>query len=95
MSPTVRVLSLLDAPVVTGPARGLIHLGRALPPSVRLHVAILRGRGAGPIPPLDQLSGGGLTVHELPELGAFDPTLLARVVKLARGLAIDVVQSHS
>jgi glycosyltransferase involved in cell wall biosynthesis len=95
MSPTVRVLSLLDAPVVTGPARGLVHLGRALPPSVRLHVAILRGRGAGPVPRLDELADGRLTVHELPELGAFDPTLLARVVGLARRIGADVVQSHS
>ena len=36
----------LDAPVVTGPARGLLNLARALPPQVRLHVALLRGRRA-------------------------------------------------
>lgn len=91
----LQVLSILDAPVVTGPARGLIHLGRALPPEVRLHVAILRGRGAGPVPRLDELSGGGLTVHELPELGAFDPLLFARVIRLARSIHAGVVQSHS
>jgi glycosyltransferase involved in cell wall biosynthesis len=95
MSAALQVLSFLDAPVVTGPARGLIHLGRQLPPSVRLHVAILRGRGAGPIPRLDDLAGGGLTVHELPELGAFDPTLFARAVLLARRIGAGVVQSHS
>ncbi|MBL8604384.1 MAG: glycosyltransferase [Myxococcales bacterium] len=89
------VLSFLDAPVVTGPARGLIHLGRALPPSVRLHVAILRGRGAGPVPPLDTLSGGALTVHTLDELGPFDPTLFVRAARLARELKARVLQSHS
>ncbi len=92
---TVNVLSILDAPVVTGPARGLVHLGRALPKHVRLHVAMLRGRGAGPVPRLDELSGGGLTVHELPELTAFDPLLFARTVNLARAIGADVVQSHS
>ncbi len=91
----LHVLSILDAPVVTGPARGIIHLGRALPPEVRLHVAILRGRGAGPVPRLDELSGGGVTVHELPELTAFDPLLFARVLKLVRSIRAGVVQSHS
>lgn len=95
MPTPLNVLSILDAPVVTGPARGLIHLGRALPPHVRLHVAILRGRGAGPVPRLDELSGGGVTVHELQELTAFDPTLFARTVALARSLRAAVVQSHS
>jgi len=95
MNRPVQVLSLLDAPVVTGPARGLVQLGRALPPGLRLHVGILRGRGAGPVPRLDVLSGGGVTVHELPELGAFDPTLFARVVWLARAIGADVGQSHS
>ncbi|MFO0601771.1 MAG: glycosyltransferase [Polyangiales bacterium] len=95
MTRPLQVLSLLDAPVVTGPARGLIHLGRALPPSVRLHVAILRGRGAGEVPRLDELSGGGITLHELPELGAFDPTQVARAALLARRIGVDVVQSHS
>ena len=82
MAPRV-VLSFLDAPVVTGPARGLIHLARALPPDVRLHVAILRGRGAGPVPPLDALSDGALTVHEIQERGPYDPTILARAVAIA------------
>lgn len=95
MSAALQVLSFVDAPVVTGPARGLVHLGRQLPASVRLHVAILRGRGAPPAPRLDELAGGGLTVHELPELGSFDPTLLARAVLLARRIGAGVVQSHS
>jgi glycosyltransferase involved in cell wall biosynthesis len=91
----LHVLSILDAPVVTGPARGIIHLGRALPPEVRLHVGILRGKGAPPVPRLDELSGGGVTVHELPESHAFDPSLIARVVYLARSIRAGIVQSHS
>ncbi len=94
MAPTV-VLSFLDAPVVTGPARGLIHLARALPPDVRLHVAILRGKGAGPVPPLDALSDGALTVHEIQERGAFDPTIVAKAVHTAWRIGARVVQSHS
>jgi glycosyltransferase involved in cell wall biosynthesis len=91
----IHVLSFLDAPVVTGPARGLIHLGRALPKNVRLHVAILRGRNGGPVPRLDEMAGGALTVHELREITAFDPTLVARSVFLARSIGASVVQSHS
>jgi glycosyltransferase involved in cell wall biosynthesis len=94
MAPTV-VLSFLDAPVVTGPARGLIHLARALPPEVRLHVAILRGRGAGPVPPLDELSGGALTVHEIQERGAYDPAIVARALGIAWRIGARAVQSHS
>ncbi len=94
MAPTV-VLSFLDAPVVTGPARGLIHLARALPPDVRLHVAILRGRGAGPAPPLDVLSDGALTVHEIQERGAYDPTIVARALSIAWQINARVLQSHS
>lgn len=94
MAPTV-VLSFLDAPVVTGPARGLIHLARALPPDVRLHVAILRGKGAGPVPPLDEISGGALTVHEIQERGAFDPTIVANAVRIAWRVGARAVQSHS
>ncbi|MDB4931261.1 MAG: glycosyl transferase group 1 [Myxococcaceae bacterium] len=94
MASTV-VLSFLDAPVVTGPARGLIHLGRALPPDVRLHVAILRGKGAGPVPRLDELSGGAVTVHEIQERGAYDPGIVARAAAIAWRVDARVVQSHS
>ena len=95
MRPALTVLSILDAPVVTGPARGLIHLARALPPEVRLHVALLRGRGAGPVPALDALSGGAMTVSELPELAAFDPLIFARALRIARAVGAGVIQSHS
>lgn len=95
MRPSLTVLSILDAPVVTGPARGLIHLARALPPEVRLHVALLRGRGAGPVPRLDELSGGALTVSELPELAPFDPLIFARALRIARSVGAGVIQSHS
>jgi len=93
--PPMVVLSFLDAPVVTGPARGLIHLARALPPDVRLHVAILRGRGAGPVPPLDEMSDGALTVHEIQERGPYDPSILGRAVAIAWRTGARVVQSHS
>ncbi len=89
------VLSILDAPVVTGPARGLVHLARALPSDVQLHVALLRGRGAGPVPRLDEISGGALVVHELQERGAFDPGVVAQAVALAWRIGARVVQSHS
>ena len=89
------VLSILDAPVVTGPARGLIHLARALPPDVRLHVAVLRGRDAGEVPPLEELSGGALRVHELRERGSFDPSIVATAAAIAWRIGAGVVQSHS
>lgn len=95
MSRRITALSFLDAPVVTGPARGLINLARALPVGARLHVALLRGRGAPPVPRLDELTEGALTTWELPELGPFDPLLFVRAAKLARAVGADLVQSHS
>ncbi|MEZ4390743.1 MAG: glycosyltransferase [Polyangiales bacterium] len=95
MRPALTVLSILDAPVVTGPARGLIHLSRALPPSVRLHVALLQGRGAGAPPPLAELSGGAMETSVLPELAPFDPLIFVRAAAIARRIGAGVVQSHS
>jgi glycosyltransferase involved in cell wall biosynthesis len=95
LSRPLTVLSLLDAPVVTGPARGLLNLARALPPSVRLHVALLRGRGAPPPPDLAEMSGGAMVTHELPELAAFDPLIFARAAVIARRIGAGVIQSHS
>lgn len=95
MRPSVTILSILDAPVVTGPARGLIHLSRALPPNVRLHVALLQGRGAQAPPRLDELSGGAMEVTVLPELAAFDPLIFLRAAAIARRVGAAVVQSHS
>ncbi len=89
------VLSILDAPVVTGPARGLVYLARALPPEVRLHVALLRGRGAPPPPDLAALSGGALATTTLDELSPFDPLVIARAGALALRLGAQIVQSHS
>lgn len=95
MGTAVQILSILDAPVVTGPARGLIHLARHLPPGVHLNVAILRGRGAGPVPRLDDAARGRMTVFELPERGSFDPWILKRALDIARTVDAAVVQSHS
>lgn len=95
MSPTLHVLSILDAPTVTGPARGLIHLARHLPPEVRLHVAMLRGADAPPPPRLDEFTHGAMTVHEIPEAGPFDPRIFARAIGIARRERIGIIQSHS
>jgi len=91
----VTVLSILDAPVVTGPARGLVYLARALPPGVRLHVALLQGRGAPPPPDLARLSGNTLDTTILPEWNAFDPLVIARAAALALRLGAKIIQSHS
>ena len=91
----VTVLSVLDAPVVTGPARGLVYLARALPPSVRLHVALLRGRGAPAPPDLATLAGGALDTTTIDEWSPYDPLVIARVAALALRLGAKVVQSHS
>lgn len=91
----VTVLSVLDAPVVTGPARGLVYLARALPPSVRLHVALLRGRGAPAPPDLATLAGGALDTTTVEEWSPYDPLVIARVAALALRLGAKVVQSHS
>ncbi len=95
MARVLEVLSILDAPVVTGPARGLIHLARHLPTEVHLNVAILRGRGAGPIPRLDDAARGRMTVFEIQERGPYDPWILKRALEIARSVGAGVVQSHS
>ncbi|MBI5516580.1 MAG: glycosyltransferase [Deltaproteobacteria bacterium] len=92
---TLEVLSILDAPVVTGPARGLIHLGRYLPAGVHLNVALFHAPDRPPLPRLDEMARGRMTLLELPEKGAFDPFILKRALELARRVGVGLVQSHA
>lgn len=95
-SAPLNILSILDAKVITGPARGLLHLARHLPDTMHLHVALLRPRGTGPLPPLaEQARSGRLTVWALEENSPFDARLLLRARELARQIHADIVQTHS
>lgn len=90
------VLSILDAKVITGPARGLIHLARYLPRDVRLHVAVLQRPTCDSVSPLaDAARGTPLTVHPLVEHSSYDPTVILRACTLARRIGARIVQSHS
>lgn len=94
--PTMQILSILDARVITGPARGLIQLARHLPPGARLHIALLAHDADSPLPPIAEEAGDApLTVHRLIETHAYDPRVIARATELARDIGASIVQSHS
>jgi glycosyltransferase involved in cell wall biosynthesis len=94
--PTMQILSILDARVITGPARGLIQLARHLPPGARLHIALLARDENTPLPPIAEEAGDApLTVHRLVETSAYDPRVIARATQLARDIGASIIQSHS
>ena len=94
---TIRLLSILDARVITGPARGLIHLARQLPEHAHLHLALLAPDESTPLPPIAEKAGAGarITVHRLVEHHSYDVGIIARARTLAHQVGANVLQSHS
>ena len=93
---TLPILSILDAKVITGPVRGLIHLARHLPPGAWLHIALLRSNRDEPLPPIEAAARGApLTVHPIYESSSYDPTVILRTRDLAREIGARLIQSHS
>src|SRR5437773_2444761 len=105
----LRILAILEANTVTGPAANLLQFQRTTRQGVRLVVAVFKRRAAsvghparasaegdGGSSPLTAVAeAAGLRMVSIPERGRFDPGVLGAVRRLAATLQPDVVQTHS
>jgi glycosyltransferase involved in cell wall biosynthesis len=95
----IRVLAIIEAVTVTGPAKNLLQFGilarsADYDPGVELSIATFR-RGSDPSIFADAVSAARLPLHPIPESGRFDRGVLARLSSLAAELRPDIVQSHA
>lgn len=99
----IRVLAILEATTVTGPAKNLLefaHLARdpgpnpAIDPPVEVSIATFRRPGDSTV--FEQAAGAaGVAVHTVAESGAFDRSVLRALTDLRKTLAPDILQTHA
>ena len=93
---TVRLLAVIEASTITGPAKNLLQfaeLARAHG-SVEVHAAVFQ-RPEAPTLFLETARRLSIPVHVIPEKGRFDSTVLPALAGLVRELRPDIVQSHA
>ncbi len=98
MSP-IRVLAIIEAATVTGPAKNLLQFGalarsHEYDPAVDLSIAVFR-RGNEPSIFEDAVAAARLPLYRIPERGRFDRAVLSRLAALARELRPDIIQTHA
>jgi glycosyltransferase involved in cell wall biosynthesis len=105
-TPTIRLLAIIEAKTVTGPAKNLLEfcrVSRSLEsrPVVATSVAAFTRaeRGAGQIGTasnefIETANATGLEVHSIPERFAFDPQVVRALRKLVKLLDPDIIQTH-
>jgi glycosyltransferase involved in cell wall biosynthesis len=96
---TIRLLAIIEASTITGPAKNLLQfaeLARSSPggPAVEVHAVVFQ-RPDAPTLFLDTARTASLPVHVIPESGRFDSAVLPALVGVVRDLAPDLVQSHA
>lgn len=99
MASTIRLLAIIEAFTITGPAKNLLQFAelarsRREGPSVEVHAAVFQRPGS-PTLFLETARERGLPVHVIPETGTFDRSVLAVLPQLVRKVAPDLVQSHA
>jgi glycosyltransferase involved in cell wall biosynthesis len=92
---TIRVLALIEATSVTGPAKNLIGFARRARPSVELQVATFRRASAPDRGLLPALADAGIGVHLIDEAGAGDVRVLSKLLALLRAERPDIIQTHN
>jgi len=95
----IRVLAILEANTVTGPAKNLLEFARLareqrFDPRVEVSIATFRREGDSR-GFLDAAAAVGVDVHSIPEQGRFDRSVIPRLHALAAKLNPDVVQTHA
>ena len=94
---TVRLLAVIEASTITGPAKNLLQfaeLARSREDGMEVHIAVFQ-RPHAPTLFLETARRLSLPVHEIPEKGRFDSTVLPALTALVRELRADIVQSHA
>ncbi|MBV9405019.1 MAG: glycosyltransferase family 4 protein [Acidobacteriaceae bacterium] len=95
----VRLLAIIEANTVTGPAKNLLsfaHMARAqtTQPAIEVSIAVFT-RPASSRVFIEAARELSISVHPVLETGAFDRSVLARLSSLVRELRPDLIQSHA
>lgn len=91
----VRVLAVMEADRITGPAKNLLRFGVAARPAVELSVATYLRGGRASNGFLDAAREAGLAAYGLPERGRFDWRAGEELTALMERLRPDLVQTHN
>lgn len=93
---TVRLLAVIEASTITGPAKNLLQFAglAASLGGVEVHAAVFQ-RPEAPTLFLETARRLSIPVHVVPEKGRFDSTVLPALSALVRELRPDIVQSHA
>jgi glycosyltransferase involved in cell wall biosynthesis len=96
---TIRVLAVLEASTITGPAKNLLQfasLARAdrFVPAVDVSIVTFRRHGDSDLL-ADICRELQIPLHVISERGRFDRTVIDSLAGLARSLAPDVIQTHA
>lgn len=105
MTQTIKLLAVIEATTVTGPAKNLIGFAAragsrefaeplGLPRVETVVVTFQRGAGAEPNAFVRAARAAGLAVEVIPERFRFDPSVLGGLRRVVRAHAPDLVQTH-
>jgi glycosyltransferase involved in cell wall biosynthesis len=93
----IRLLAVIEASVITGPAKNLLQFAALAPrcaPPVQVDVATFR-RPGDPDLFARAVHGQGLRLFEISEQGRFDRSVLPRLRALIRSEQPDLIQTHA
>jgi glycosyltransferase involved in cell wall biosynthesis len=91
----IKILALIEAVSVTGPAKNLIGFARRARPEIDLTVVLYRRASAPDAGLLPALQEAGIPVRIIDEAGMGDPRVMARLKALFRTERPDVIQTHN
>ncbi len=96
---TLRLLAIVEANTITGPAKNLLRFAEAvrsseLEPRISVSIATFE-RGAGKNLFIDTARARSIDIYPVPEGGRFDQKAFSRLSRLARDLKPDIIQSHA
>ena len=94
-STRIRVLALLEAGSVTGPAKNLIGFARRARPVVELSVVTFRRASVSDHGLLPALAEAGIPVSIIDEWGMGDPRVFPQLSRLIRNHKPDLIQTHN
>ena len=96
---TARLLAILEAESVTGPAKNLLQFARlaqTVEAELRIEVSIaVFHRGGGSNPFIKTAEQFGVPVYTIAEKGRFDRAVIAQMAALARQIKPDLLQTHA
>jgi glycosyltransferase involved in cell wall biosynthesis len=91
---TIRLLAILEATTITGPAKNLLQFAQCARGHVEVTIAVFRREGESNLF-IETAGRLAIPVHALPEAGRFDRTVIPTLRSLASELKPDLIQSHA